>query len=75
MDLEIIKPSNHIRAVLFLPYYSLTRAEREITGGLGSVRTNPPLQALGPRQATPQEKMRFNGKSTYCFDNCIGLGI
>lgn len=38
MDLEIIKTYSHIRTVLLLSYYSLTRPKREIaTGGSGSV--------------------------------------
>lgn len=77
MDLEIIKTSCRIRTVLLLSYYSLTRPKREIaTGGLGSVnRRSRPLQALSPRQARLQEKLKINGKSRIDFDNYIGLGI
>lgn len=55
VDSEIIKTSSHMRTVLLLSYYSLTRPKREIaTGRLGSVNRRKKLVTAGSQPAASQ---------------------
>ena len=54
--MEIIKPPSYVKTVLLLPYYFLTRAERETaTGGLGSVSKGE-RKVMYPRLSASERK-------------------